>query len=230
MINPFAVILPSAGSGERFGSSLPKQYHEINGKLVLDYSLELFLSFKECKRVVIAISDSDNFHHNLAKDERVIFVKGGSDRASSVKSSFDSLVSSGFAYDVLIHDSARPCLQQNIVEKFLKAFAVSECSGMIFASPCYETLKLSKDGKEINYTQDRSLIWRAETPQIFNFQSLKDAYDKFKGNLSILTDEAGLFDELENKVLLFKNTSNNLKITLADDLKLAEYLMKETNN
>ena len=230
MINPFVVILPSAGSGERFGSSLPKQYHEINGKLVLDHSLELFLSFNECKRVVIAISDSDKFHQKLARDERVIFVKGGSHRAASVKSSFESLVSSGFAYDVLIHDSVRPCLKQSIVKKFLEAFAISECSGMIFASPSYETLKLSKDGKEINYTQDRSLIWRAETPQIFNFQSLKDAYDRFEGNLSILNDEAALFDELKNKVLLFKNTSNNLKITLADDLKLAEYLMKETNN
>ena len=77
MINPFAVILPSAGLGTRFGKEIPKQYQKIQGKLVINYSLELFLTFKECKKIVIAISNVDDFHHPLLEDNRIEIIQGG---------------------------------------------------------------------------------------------------------------------------------------------------------
>ena len=227
MIDPFVVIIPSAGTGERFESSLPKQYHKINGKFVLDHSLNLFLSFEECKKIVVAISESDELHADLIKDERIVFVQGGSKRAISVKNCFDYLLSEGFSDDVLVHDSARPCLRKSIVLDFLDNFSSTDCGGMIFASRSNETLKFSSDGKVIDHTQDRSVMWNAQTPQIFRSKRLQHAYENFSGDYSNVTDEAAIFDEIEDDVVLYENSSNNLKITLSDDLKLAEFMMKE---
>ena len=226
MINPFVVILPSAGSGSRFSSEIPKQYQKINGKLVLDYSVQVFLSIKECKKIVIAISDSDKFHLDLKQDSRIDIIQGGLSRAESVRIAFKHLVSSGFTDDVLIHDAARPCLELSQVKHFLQRFFSADHSGMIFAKPSANTLKTSFNGQTISTTIDRSEIWEAETPQIFNFKKLYNAYDLYKNDISLLTDESSLFDELDDQIVFYETTSKNIKITYKEDLKLAEYLLR----
>ena len=85
------------------------------------------------------------------------------------------------------------------------------------------------NGKVIDHTEDRSVMWNAQTPQIFRSKRLQHAYENFSGDYSNATDEAAIFDELEDDVVLYENSSNNLKITLSDDLKLAEFMMKEKN-
>ncbi len=226
MIKPFVVILPSAGSGSRFGSDTPKQYEKINGKLVLDYSIEIFLAIKECKKIVIAISDYDNYHLNLKQDSRIDIIHGGLSRGESVRIGFKHLISSGLQEDVLIHDAARPCLEFSQVKDFLQCFFSGDHSGMIFAKPSANSLKTSFDGEVISKNIDRSEIWEAQTPQIFNFKKLYNAYDLYKNDISLLTDESSLFDELEDQILLYETKSKNIKITYKEDLKLAEYLLK----
>ena len=71
MIEAFTVIIPSAGNGERFGSDIPKQYLKIGQKLVINYSLELFLNFKECKKIIIAVSNLNAIPKDLTKDSRI---------------------------------------------------------------------------------------------------------------------------------------------------------------
>ena len=226
MINPFAVILPSAGLGTRFGKEIPKQYQKIQGKLVINYSLELFLTFKECKKIVIAISNLDDFHHPLLKDSRIEIIQGGNSRADSVRRCFDKLVSIDSQEDVLIHDSARPCIQLEDLTNFLEIFSSSQYAGMIFANPCTDTLKSSKNGEIITGTEDRSFLWQAQTPQIFRFKNLYNGYNSYSGEINQLTDESAIFDKLKDEIALYKNSSNNIKITHSDDLQLAEYLLK----
>ena len=226
MINPFAVILPSAGLGTRFGKEIPKQYQKIQGKLVINYSLELFLTFKECKKIVIAISNVDDFHHPLLEDNRIEIIQGGHSRADSVRRCFDKLVSIDSHEDVLIHDAARPCVQLEDLTNFLEIFSLSQYAGMIFANPCTDTLKSSKNGKIIIGTEDRSFLWQAQTPQIFRFENLYNAYNSYSGEINELTDESAIFDELKDEIALYKNSSNNIKITHSEDLQLAEYLIK----
>ena len=65
MIEPFVVILAGAGSGLRFDSDTPKQFQKIEGKLVIDYSIDLFLSFKECKKIIKGEVDVINLSNDM---------------------------------------------------------------------------------------------------------------------------------------------------------------------
>ena len=226
MIEPFVVILPGAGSGLRFNSDTPKQFQRIEGKLVIEYSIDLFLTFNECKRIIIALPDIHSIDEKVKKDERIKIIEGGDSRADSVREGFDVLMSLGHKQHILIHDVARPCLQLTDVQNFLNIFSSSKADGMIFAKPSTDTLKSSKDGKVIDNTVDRSLFWEAQTPQIFNSQKLSQAYLSYHGDLSKLTDESSLFDNEKENILLFKSPSNNMKITNPGDLQLAEHLIR----
>ena len=226
MIESFVAILPGAGSGLRFNSDTPKQLHRIEGKFVIDYSVDLFLSFKECKKIIITLPDIHSYDRKNVEDERIRIIEGGDSRADSVREGFNVLMSLGYKENILIHDVARPCLQLRDVQNFLNIFSSSKADGMIFAKPSTDTLKSSKDGKVIDHTVDRSLFWEAQTPQIFNYQKLFQAYNSYGGDLSKVTDESSLFDNKKENILLFKSSSNNMKITYPGDLRLAEYLIR----
>jgi 2-C-methyl-D-erythritol 4-phosphate cytidylyltransferase len=220
------VILPGAGSGSRFNSDTPKQFQRIEGKLVIDYSIDLFLTFNECKKIIIALPDIHPIDEKVKKDERIKIIEGGDSRADSVREGFNVLMSLGHKEHILIHDVARPCLQLTDVQSFLKIFSSSKADGMIFAKPSTDTLKSSKDGKVIDNTVDRSLFWEAQTPQIFNSRKLSQAYHSYRGDLNKVTDESSLFDNKKENILLFKSPSNNMKITNPGDLQLAKHLIK----
>jgi 2-C-methyl-D-erythritol 4-phosphate cytidylyltransferase len=220
------VILPGAGSGSRFNSDTPKQFQRIEGKLVIDYSIDLFLTFNECKKIIIALPDIHPIDEKVKKDERIKIIEGGDSRADSVREGFNVLMALGHKEHILIHDVARPCLQLTDVQSFLKIFSSSKADGMIFAKPSTDTLKSSKDGKVIDNTVDRSLFWEAQTPQIFNSRKLSQAYHSYRGDLNKVTDESSLFDNKKENILLFKSPSNNMKITNPGDLQLAEHLIK----
>ena len=226
MIEAFTVIIPSAGNGERFGSDIPKQYLKIGQKLVINYSLELFLNFKECKKIIIAVSNLNAIPKDLTQDSRIEIIEGGQSRAESVRKCFDKISEAQSSMNVLIHDAARPCLIKRDVDKFLKLFCSSNFAGMIFASPSTDTLKLSVDGKNIDGSADRSIIWKAQTPQIFKYENLNNAYSRYPEDYKNITDESSLFDEIEDEVFLYSCSSKNIKITHEEDLQLAEYLIQ----
>ena len=224
------MILPGAGSGLRFNSDTPKQFQKIEGKLVIDYSIDLFLSFKECKKIIIALPDIHSLDKKIIKQERIKIIKGGDSRADSVREGFNVLMTLGHKENILIHDVARPCLQLIEVQNFLNFFSTSKADGMIFAKPSTDTLKSSKDGKVIDNTVDRSLFWEAQTPQIFNSQKLSQAYHSYGGDLSKVTDESSLFDNKKENIILFESPSNNMKITSPGDLQLAEQLIRSSKD
>ena len=196
----------------------------------MDYSLELFLSFDQCKKVVIMISKEDPYCHKLTQDDRVNLVEGGLNRAESVKIGFDYLTEKGHIENVLIHDAARPCVLNEEVEEFLTQFCSSENSGAIFATPCSDTLKASSDGVRINQTVDRSELWQAQTPQVFRHTNLMQAYEVNKIEMNKLTDESSLFDKLDDDIFLFQSSANNIKITFQEDLRLAESIINIKRN
>ena len=224
------MILPGAGSGLRFNSDTPKQFQRIEGKLVIDYSIDLFLTFNECKKIIIALPDMHSIDEKVKKDERIKIIEGGDSRADSVREGFNMLMSLGHKQHILIHDVARPCLQLTDVQNFLNIFSSSKADGMIFAKPSTDTLKSSKDGKVIDNTVDRSLFWEAQTPQIFKSQRLSQAYRSYRGDLSKVTDESSLFDNKKENIILFESPSNNMKITSPGDLQLAEQLIRSSKD
>ena len=225
MISPFVAILPSAGSGSRFNSEVPKQYCSIGNKRVIEFSIDLFVGLEECQAVCIPVSKNDQYHEQIQSHAKLHFIKGGSSRAESVKKSFDFLDSDDFKYDnILIHDSARPCLTESELRRMLKSFSDNKFQALILALPVSDTLKQS-DGNLIQSTINRTNVWRALTPQLFTKESLKIAYNSNKESLGKITDEASLFDNLDEEIMIMKGSSENIKITFKEDLKLAETIL-----
>ena len=225
MISPFVTILPSAGLGSRLNSEIPKQYCSIRNKRVIEFSIDLFVELKECQAVCIPVSENDQYHKQIQQHAKLHFVKGGSSRAESVKKGFDFLDSSDFKYDnILIHDSARPCLTESELRKMLEGFSDNKLQALILALPVSDTLKQS-DGNLIRSTISRENIWKALTPQLFTKESLKVAYNSSERELSNISDEASLFDNLDEEVMIMKGSSENIKITFQEDLKLAKTIL-----
>jgi len=225
LISPFVAILPSAGSGSRFNSDKPKQYFSIGDKMIIEFSLELLAKVDECQAVCIPVSKNDVYHKEIRDHPKFHFIEGGASRAESVKKGVDFLDSESFPYNnILIHDPVRPCLTKAELKRMLGEFYDGEFQALILAVPVSDTLKLS----EHNYIQStisRENVWRALTPQLFTKEALKNAYNLNLKDLSNLTDEASLFDNLEDEVMIMQGSSENIKITFQEDLKLAENIL-----
>ena len=225
MISPFVAILPSAGSGTRFNSDKPKQYCSIGEKMIIEFSLELLAEVDECQAVCIPVSKKDQYHKEIHDHPKFHFIEGGATRAESVKKGFDFLESENLNYDnILIHDPVRPCVTKTELISLLEEFLEIECQAMILAIPVSDTLKLSKNNY-IKSTISRKNVWRALTPQLFTKEALKNAYNLNSEDLSNLTDEASLFDDLDEGVIIMQGSSENIKITFQEDLTLAKNIL-----
>ena len=225
MISPFVAILPSAGSGTRFNSDKPKQYCSIGEKMIIEFSLELLAEVDECQAVCIPVSEKDQYHKEIHDHPKFHFIEGGASRAESVKKGFDFLESENLNYDnILIHDPVRPCVTKTELISLLEEFFEIECQAMILAIPVSDTLKLSKNNY-IKSTISRKNVWRALTPQLFTKEALKNAYNLNSEDLSSSTDEASLFDDLEEEVMIMQGSSENIKITFQEDLRLAKNIL-----
>ncbi len=225
MISPFVAILPSAGSGTRFNSDKPKQYCSIGEKMIIEFSLELLAEVDECQAVCIPVSEKDQYHKEIHDHPKFHFIEGGASRAESVKKGFDFLESENLNYDnILIHDPVRPCVTKTELISLLEEFFEIECQAMILAIPVSDTLKLSKNNY-IKSTISRKNVWRALTPQLFTKEALKNAYNLNSEDLSSSTDEASLFDNLDEGVMIMKGSSENIKITFQEDLRLAKNIL-----
>ena len=225
MISPFVAILPSAGSGTRFNSDKPKQYCSIGEKMIIEFSLELLAEVDECQAVCIPVSEKDQYHKEIHDHPKFHFIEGGATRAESVKKGFDFLESENLNYDnILIHDPVRPCVTKTELISLLEEFFEIECQAMILAIPVSDTLKLSKNNY-IKSTISRKNVWRALTPQLFTKEALKNAYNLNSEDLSNSTDEASLFDDLDEGVMIMQGSSENIKITFQEDLRLAKNIL-----
>ena len=225
MISPFVAILPSAGSGTRFNSDKPKQYCSIGEKMIIEFSLELLAEVDECQAICIPVSEKDQYHKEIHDHPKFHFIEGGATRAESVKKGFDFLESENLNYDnILIHDPVRPCVTKTELISLLEEFFEIECQAMILAIPVSDTLKLSKNNY-IKSTISRKNVWRALTPQLFTKEALKNAYNLNSEDLSNSTDEASLFDDLDEGVMIMQGSSENIKITFQEDLRLAKNIL-----
>jgi 2-C-methyl-D-erythritol 4-phosphate cytidylyltransferase len=218
-------LVPAAGSGQRMQASTPKQYLEIAGKTILEHTIGLLNGCALIEKTILCTAVDDNHWHTLEID--VVPVVGGATRAQSVFNGLSELAKIANPEDwVLVHDAARPCLSAEGLHGFIQQLK-GEPVGGILAMPCNDTLKQATGDvvPKISETLDRSVIWQAQTPQMFRLglllAALGDAIDK---NVTI-TDEASAMEFHGHAVNLIAGDSRNIKITTAQDLSLAEFLL-----
>lgn len=229
----FVALVPAAGVGSRFGSTIPKQYTELAGQAVLLHTLHTLLACSHLAQVCVVLSPDDGYFDDLAlpdwaQTERLHVLRcGGETRAASVKNGIDALRCAQKLHDedwILVHDAARCCLPQSALQRLLAAAEDSECAGAILALPLADTLKRQDEGgKRIACTVSRQGLWQAQTPQMFRAAALQDALAH--ADLNAITDEASAMEGVGVAAHLIEGDVRNLKLTLAQDRVLAELLL-----
>jgi 2-C-methyl-D-erythritol 4-phosphate cytidylyltransferase len=223
----FWAVVPAAGVGKRMNADRPKQYLDLAGKTVIEHTLLRLLQAEVFTAVAVAISEEDPYWSELdvASHEQIIRTKGGKERADSVLSGLHAIRDHAHDDDwVLVHDAARPCITPSDIHHLIDSLVDDEVGG-ILALPCADTLK-NVDDKNILGTIDRSHIWRALTPQMFRYGSLKTALEQAVGNPAI-TDEASALELQGKQPKIVEGRPDNIKITRPEDLALAHFFMEQ---
>lgn len=225
-------IIPAAGTGRRMDSEIPKQYLCLNNTTVLEASLSCFLRHPKIVGVIVALNTDDQHWNNLSvtRCEKIHTVAGGKTRADSVNNAIKYLENTQAEDDdyVLVHDAARPCLRYSDLLQLISQLEEDEVGG-ILASPVNDTLKTSYENDVVSKTLDREFTWRAFTPQMFRLRHLRNAmYHCTTKNIEI-TDEASAIEVMGLPVKLVKGQSDNIKLTHAEDLDIAEIILKKIN-
>ena len=219
------IVIPAAGSGSRFGSEVPKQYHLLKNKMVIDRTLSVFLNWEPTHKVVVALSPADDrFDKTAAASHKdVIRVMGGAERADSVRKALEYVCKYALPSDkVMVHDAARPLLQAEDLDRL---WEVRASTSAIFARPIADTLKRSQDGS-IQETVSRDNLWGAQTPQMANPSVLLRALQICSEKGISVTDEASALEAQGEPVSLIEGPAYNIKITRADDLLMASALLE----
>ncbi len=223
-------VVPAAGVGKRMNADRPKQYLELAGKTVIEHTLYRLLSADVFAAVAVAISVEDPYWPELdvSVHEKVITAAGGKERADSVLSALKSIRDLASDNDwVLVHDAARPCITATDIH-FLIDSLMDDPVGGILALSSHDTLKNVQSGSILG-TLDRSHIWRALTPQMFRYGSLKQALEMAEGNPAI-TDEASALELQGLQPKIVEGRPDNIKITRPEDLALAQFYMEHQND
>lgn len=226
MSEPIVAIVPAAGVGSRMKANKPKQYLTINGKTVLEHTVEKLLLHPKVETVVVAVSKVDPYFSALPIAQRVdvIRVDGGSERADSVLSGLKYINDNYAASLALVHDAARPCVSYNDIDRLIQE-AQSHEHGAILASPVRDTMKRGDSDQDIQHTVERGNLWHALTPQLFRSQELEYVLTQALNAQATITDEASAFEWAKLPVRIVAGRADNIKITQPEDLALAKYYL-----
>lgn len=220
-----AAVVLAGGMGTRMNAALPKQFMKLADKPVLQWSLECFGRTSDIGRIVLVLpeewlEEGKKILSSFKPVKDFVITVGGKQRQDSV---FNGLMAVGDDYEiVVIHDAARPGINPEAIEEGLKL--ASEKGNAVFAIPSYDTLAKVVDG-EIVGGADRNEIFRIQTPQIFPRELLVQAIEQARKNGEVGTDESTLVRKLGKKIYIAPGSENFMKITTAEDLKLAEFLL-----
>jgi 2-C-methyl-D-erythritol 4-phosphate cytidylyltransferase len=226
-LNYYALI-PAAGTGARLGGGAPKQYRSLNDRPMLYYSVQRLCASPRMKRVYVVLAHGDEWFSQY--DWKAFAAKlaplycGGNTRAASVLNGLLAAKGEIGADDwVLVHDAARPCLSDMLLNKLLDEVAEDSVGGLL-ALPVADTLKLADGASRVLRTEPREGLWQAQTPQMFRNTTLTVALQAMQNRE--VTDEARAIEGLGLQPKLVVSDARNLKVTHAQDLPLAELILK----
>ena len=227
MTSPRVVaVIPAAGVGSRMQADRPKQYLSLNGKTILEHTIDALLNHPHIDDVIVAISQGDEYFDQLGLRQKPIrVVDGGKERADSVLNGILSLDENDWA---LVHDAARPCVDDADISNLLSLIDNEDVTGGILATPVRDTMKRVKPSSNIiSHTEDRNGLWHALTPQLFPAMLLKRALQEGLAQGVSITDEASAMEFAGHSVAMVSGSPANIKITHPADLPLAEFYLKQ---
>lgn len=231
-MNKITAIVLAAGSGSRMKSKTKKQFMEIKGKPVIWYSLFEFEKSRVDEIILVTGKEDIDYckkeiveKYNLKKIKNV--VAGGSERYESVYNGLKEVTGN----IVLIHDGARPLINNGIIERSIEGTIKSDAC--VVGVPVKDTIKRANKEGYIIDTPNRSELWITQTPQSFKTDLVKMAYKKMKeelekGNTTLnITDDAMVVEEFTtNQVRFVQGDYKNIKVTTPEDIDIAELFIE----
>jgi 2-C-methyl-D-erythritol 4-phosphate cytidylyltransferase/2-C-methyl-D-erythritol 2,4-cyclodiphosphate synthase len=214
-----AAIIVAAGRGTRAGSGLPKQWRDLAGAPVLAHTLHA-LRVAGLERFVLVIHPEDRARAEALDLTGVTLVEGGATRTASVRAALEALASDPPAR-VLIHDGARPLVSAGVVAEVLRALEHAQA-----AAPALAVVDAlwRGDGGAVVGVQDRSGLYRAQTPQGFDFAAILSAH---RAHLGDAPDDVEIARAAGIEVVITEGSEDNLKLTYPADFARAERLLRE---
>lgn len=208
-------LLVAAGSGERLGAGRPKAFVDCAGRPMLEWSLDVLR--RTCDRVVTAVPPG------LQEDDPDR-VAGALSRSGSVRAALGAAPEARIA---VVHDAARPLVTPDLVDYCLAALEEG-WDGGVAAARATDTLKeaLPEDGRIVR-TLNRARLWAVQTPQVFRADLLRRALAVDAATLAAAGDDAALVEAAGGTVRVVDAPPDNLKVTSALDLRIAEALLLE---
>ena len=224
----YAAIVLAAGSGKRMNSKVHKQYLIIQDRPVLYYSLKAFEDSAVDEIVLVVGKGEEEFCRKEIVDKYGIskvkaIVEGGKERYHSV---FEGLKQTSDADYVLIHDGARPFVNQKIIRRCM--LEVPEYQACVVGMPVKDTIKIADDGGYAKQTPDRKNVWMIQTPQTFSYALIYEAYEEMlKTEDAAITDDAMVLERTKGKKSkLIEGSYRNIKITTPEDLLIANVYLQ----
>ncbi|MBN2479525.1 MAG: D-ribitol-5-phosphate cytidylyltransferase [Parachlamydiales bacterium] len=218
-----SAILLLSGSGNRFDSDLPKQFHNLSGKNVYLHTLNVFYKTKVFDEIIlVCLKDFiEQVKKQTSNYKNIKVIPGGQTRQES---SYLGLLNCEKTDYVVIHDAVRPFISEKIIfdniEAVIKYKAVDTCI------KSFDTLVQIDENRAIENIPNRNFILRGQTPQSFEFSLILNAHkDAIKQNISNATDDCQLLLN-KTKIYVVDGCENNIKITTKLDLFLAEQLFR----
>ncbi len=223
-------IIVAAGRGERIEGNIPKQFIQIKKKPVLAYTVEKFERCELVDEIVLVVpEDYMSFCsynvidvYDFRKVKRIL--SGGRERQDSAYKGLSALP--GNTDMVVIHDGVRPFVSSEKIRMMIELCEKEKA--VILALPIKETVKEVEDEYVIT-TLNRGKLWIAQTPQVFEYKLISDAYRKAIEDGFVGTDDSSLVERLGFKVKVLEGEYENIKITSAKDLALAERILEKYN-
>jgi len=225
-------ILVAAGRSERMavqgpnGERLRKPFLTVAGRTVLEHARAAFEAVDEVREIIIVAHEEDlGRERSLPACSKLCrWVPGGKERTDSVRAGV--LAASAGSKLVAIHDAARPMIEPRTIREAIQ-LAAREGAALV-AIPMRDTVKRSLHGTHADETLDRSVLWSAQTPQIFPVQRLLQLLELARNANWTPTDDAALWERYVGPVPLATGSATNWKITTAEDLLLAEALLNRS--
>ena len=224
----YAAIVLAAGSGKRMNSKVHKQYLIIQDRPVLYYSLKAFEDSAVDEIVLVVGKGEEEFCRREIVDKYGIskvkaIVEGGKERYHSV---FEGLKQTSDADYVLIHDGARPFVNQDIIRRCMQE--VQKYQACVVGMPVKDTIKIADEEGYAKQTPDRKNVWMIQTPQTFSYALIYEAYEEMlKTEDTAITDDAMVLERIKGKKSkLIEGSYRNIKITTPEDLLIANVYLQ----
>lgn len=221
-------IIAAAGIGNRMNFNINKQFIPINGKPLIQHTIEVFDSIPEIDHIILLVREGEDEVINsiissMALKHSISIVYGGKERQDSI---YKGLMQTPSQTDIIItHDGARPFVTKNEIFQIIEASILYGAACLM--TPMKDTIKISEDGLWAKVTPDRSKLFAVQTPQAFSKEILEKAYEQAYSEGYYGTDDCSLVEKTGHGIRLVKGSYNNIKITTQEDLLLAELIEKK---